>query len=907
MAILDKTIAANRLATGLGNAQENLDAGGLITPASYDAFKASGATAAGGYAGYLEQQKAGSSLVGGEILIPGFFDTPAETITPTTTSLEDRIKQAQNASTSDSRSERSAQVDALIKQANTPGITAAESENLNTLIRMLNEPTATELTRERNADDQAQVEAANINLATRTDEIKNNPGEAGAVAKGALGGLIAGQSRGATGAQTSSTSQKTELQKILGDKYVESAISSDPEINKLKNLIVEKTTGLVAAARASTTAEQKTAMANEIKQVNELNKILEEFQKTKDDAKKNTFDFVSKLSTESLAAMPDADLIQTFKEAGLSATMANGVKYAAQKVVEAKKAKDDIAVAQAQADLDKSKAELAGTFPQAPTATMQDFAFYNELSQTDPVKAEKFAQMKGISAKDETPKERADRMKTEAETKEINLKLGIEGTNAIYSTESLNSSIPTTGYTENANITRSSTVAMDTNNPGNITADSIPKGYTKESYAKLIGATGTYVRPGYTDKQGKFQPSREYFIFPDSGAGMQALANDISAKMSGATVTKLTGDSTILEYAQVHTGNHAMTASDSYVQALASATGLSTNSKIKDADPMKLAAGVAKAEGFVQKAISSGKNQLLYTQVFSLMGGVSKISGDEGAMIKTAIDALTRKGIMDPTTIADTLKTFVITNPENSDYAYNLMLTGLPNKDFNKSTLALFINNNKDGQAIQYVENNAMDAAKVDAKAVFGFKDGASKLDDLFNNKDYFNPDGTIKEGLTKYLGAYDSVENKYALKTVWGAKSGERQTAVNLAGDLASLMAAYRLQLSGTAVTESEGKYLEPLLAAVSDQPETIVTKLKAVKDNFTTSINTRRTSSGLPAVTDIGKFAKGDAEYMKSLYTDNNDIIVDPSADAENAVNTWGTETTATGNKFGLTTTKK
>jgi hypothetical protein len=524
-----------------------------------------------------------------------------------------------------------------------------------------------------------------------------------------------------------------------------------------------------------------------------------------------------------------------------------------------------------QIKLDKAKADLAKAQADTQTQATKDLANYAELKTAlDKGQiSQEYFDLKTSGVKAETPQERATRLKTEADTKKIYADLGGD-IGAIYSTNSLNSTIPTTGFTENAEITRlhPGNVAMDTNNPGNITADSIPKGETKESYGKKIGATGTYLSPN----------RREYFIFPDLAGGIDALKGDISSKIAGKTQTKLNGESTLLEYAQVHTGNKEMTANDDYVQVLSRATGLATNSQIKNADPAKLAAGVASAEGFVQPANDKSNNSVLYTQVFSLMGWISKLRNQDAMRYQKAIDSIVNNGVRDPQSIADTLKTFTISDPANAGYAYNLMYSGLPSKNFDKGTLARLINAGKDNQAIQYTENNAMDFAGVNPKDTLAFKDALLKLDTITKNKDYFDKDGNIKESLRSYLGNYDTLENKYAIKTPWGSNNADRQVAQKLAGDLSALMAAYRNQISGTAVTESEAKYLEPLLASVEDQPETIQSKLTAVHDNFGTSINTRRTSAGLPEISDLGKYARADTAYLKSLYQNKEPVKIDP-----------------------------
>lgn len=67
-------------------------------------------------------------------------------------------------------------------------------------------------------------------------------------------------------------------------------------------------------------------------------------------------------------------------------------------------------------------------------------------------------------------------------------------------------------------------VGSDTNNPGNITADSIPA-ERRVAYGQSIGATGTYTSPN----------GRTYYVFPDMNTGLSASVKDISSKIAGGS------------------------------------------------------------------------------------------------------------------------------------------------------------------------------------------------------------------------------------------------------------------------------------------------------------------------------------------------------------------------------------
>lgn len=152
------------------------------------------------------------------------------------------------------------------------------------------------------------------------------------------------------------------------------------------------------------------------------------------------------------------------------------------------------------------------------------------------------------------------------------------------------------GFQENMNLARpegSTNVANDTNNPGNITADSIPAGETVSGYGEKIGAIGTYKSPN----------GRTYYVFKNSQDGKASLANDIQWKQAGNTqVASLkSANATLGDYLRAHTGSDQ--AGTSYAKAVMAATGANMNTKFRSIDAMKLADGISKAEGYTGTTI----------------------------------------------------------------------------------------------------------------------------------------------------------------------------------------------------------------------------------------------------------------------------------------------------------------
>jgi hypothetical protein len=140
-------------------------------------------------------------------------------------------------------------------------------------------------------------------------------------------------------------------------------------------------------------------------------------------------------------------------------------------------------------------------------------------------------------------------------------------------------------WQEQMNIPRTWTnVAKDTNNPWNITADSIPSWYTKQEYWKLIGATWTYKSPN----------GREYFYFPDVSSWQRALLRDITAKIKwNSRVIK--PDDSLSRFQRVYVWQE----SPWYLAVLTKITWASANTPIKNINPELLTQAVMKAEWFI--------------------------------------------------------------------------------------------------------------------------------------------------------------------------------------------------------------------------------------------------------------------------------------------------------------------
>lgn len=125
-------------------------------------------------------------------------------------------------------------------------------------------------------------------------------------------------------------------------------------------------------------------------------------------------------------------------------------------------------------------------------------------------------------------------------------------------------------------------VAKDTNNPWNITADSIAES-KREEYGKKIWATWTYKSPNW----------RIYYVFPNIEAWQKALEMDIRAKTTWQS-KRIDKDAPLNEFVRIYTWNY----NAGYLNVLKQYTWATNTTPISKIDPKLLTEAIMKAEWF---------------------------------------------------------------------------------------------------------------------------------------------------------------------------------------------------------------------------------------------------------------------------------------------------------------------
>jgi hypothetical protein len=204
-----------------------------------------------------------------------------------------------------------------------------------------------------------------------------------------------------------------------------------------------------------------------------------------------------------------------------------------------------------------------------------------------------------------------------------------------------------------------------------------------------------------------------------------------------------------------------------------------------------------------------------------------------------------------PYEIADNLMGYKIDKPDdfsNTIRGY-MSIANLGTQEI--GNVARLINKGDKQGAITVIENKVLDnQRKLDPESYVG-----EATPRYYSQKVSEIKQAVIDSGLSSVIGTPGGSFAQLTDKVPWT----RRVEATKLKSKVASLVAEMRNHLSGTAVTESEKKFLEPLVASLSDKNGIFLNKLDEIKDNALLRYNTTRESGGLPKIDEKQLLNKG------------------------------------------------
>lgn len=459
--------------------------------------------------------------------------------------------------------------------------------------------------------------------------------------------------------------------------------------------------------------------------------------------------------------------------------------------------KDDPDYQMKQAQIEKLNLEIANYGKVDPTKEQQNFQFYGELLDKDTQLAEKFAQMTGISERPlsaiETQLKQADLAYKNAQTQSEKYKYQKQ-IETLQGYQAMDSKYLDTLYS-----VRDGQIGLDGT-----------RGQCGEFVNDVLGMP-SFFQNEFTQKVSKI--------------------NSYTPTVGSVFVSSLGGDYGHVGFVKevLDDGRLVVTDSNRY-------NNEKTNTRTIDPTNEQI---VGYFNPVLNAQQNAGKATNL-TQIINELGGTSKVSDKEAERIEEVIK---ENPNLSARQVADRIKGFEITKESDKSFAENLRNYALGIEGTNLSDIAKAINDGDRLRAINIIESNALsgiDKSYKNEQAVNLVVNEANRALKLLQKV----PSGMI--------GQFDG--NVFPIKKGLFASDEEVRNAQQLQSVLTGLVAKMRNELSGTAVTESEAKFLEPLIASLADQPATMVDKLKELKNTTIARYNASRESVGarLPAITE-------------------------------------------------------
>ncbi len=238
-------------------------------------------------------------------------------------------------------------------------------------------------------------------------------------------------------------------------------------------------------------------------------------------------------------------------------------------------------------------------------------------------------------------------------------------------------------------------------------------------------------------------------------------------------------------------------------------------------------------------AFTTNEEDLTITRVMRLLP--TKLKDSEQERTDRKVEVL--RGIKSGQTvqdIVDEIKGFVITNEKEKVLSMYLR-TLSAGSDIDLSDLSAAINRNQMKKAMTIVENENL-------------KDAEGELADTISVKTLIVNSNRVLSLLEKApldnLGAFDG--RRFKVKKFFGLTDEETVATQQLETAIVNLLNEIRRKSLGTAVTESEVAFLEPLLTDLLDQPEIVKSKVNELKVGTLNQHNQARGQTTLPHISE-------------------------------------------------------
>lgn len=225
-----------------------------------------------------------------------------------------------------------------------------------------------------------------------------------------------------------------------------------------------------------------------------------------------------------------------------------------------------------------------------------------------------------------------------------------------------------------------------------------------------------------------------------------------------------------------------------------------------------------------------------------------------------------------PYEIADNLMGYKIENPDafSDGLRPYLSMANLNGPEI--ANVARLINGGQKSSAIALLENKILEnQKKIDPESYVGEATPRYYAEKVKQIKDTIEKAG-IMDSIGPIEGSINSVFGMIPLS--------KRREAAKIQAQVTSLVSEMRNHLSGTSVTESEKKFLEPLVASLYDKKGIFLNKLDEISSNSLMRYNQTRQAGGLP-ILDVETIL--DRSKRVGLYENGSNFGMDNEIDNE------------------------